>query len=119
MWRFWLAGAAPASVDDAGRWQLALRGLLDRNRAGIAILEVMFDRQSPQAAAFAVRVAATEARSGNEKILMAAGGPRMADTAGAAEIFTPDLAPYLNLLPTPDGTEADAPTWLERVDPDA
>src|ERR1700730_8455098 len=82
----WLAVAAPASVDDAGRWQLALRALLDRNRAGMAILEVMFDRQSPQAAAFAVRVAATEARSGNEKILIAAGGPRMADAAGAAEI---------------------------------
>jgi hypothetical protein len=115
----WLAVAAPASVDDAGRWQSALRGLLDRHRAGMTILEVTFDKQSPQAAAFAVRVAATEARSGNEKILIAAGGPRMADTAGAAEIFTPDLAPYLDLLATPDGTEAGALTWLKKVDPDA
>jgi hypothetical protein len=115
----WLAVAAPASVDDAGRWQLALRGLLDRHRAGIAILEVTLDSQSPQTAAFAIRVAATEARSGIGTILIAAGGPRMADPAGAAGIYTPDLAPYLDLLATPDGTEADALKWLKKVDPDA
>src|ERR1700722_9725090 len=115
----WLALAGPASVDDAGPWRLALRELLGRHRAGIAVLEVMFDTQSPQVAAFAVRLAATEARSGNETILIAAGGPRMADAATAAGIYTSELAPYLDLLATPDGTEADALTWLKKVDPDA
>ena len=43
----------------------------------------------------------------------------MADPAGAAGIYTPDLAPYLDLLATPDGTEADALRWLKKVDPDA
>ena len=69
-------------------------------------------------AAFAVQVAATEARARRPGVVLAIGGPGMADAERRREIYVADLAPYVDLLAVAtsgDGISA----WLRQVDPSA
>ena len=115
----WLVIRAPDAEQDMPAWQAALHRLLDRHGAALAILEVSVDRQPARVAAFAVQIAATEARANRETIRIAIGGPAMADQARREELYRSELAPYVDLLDLPEaGTDA-VVAWLQQVDPGA
>ena len=103
----WLALPAPARVEDVESWRAALGQLLDRHGAGLTILEVMIDDQPAPLAAFAVRLASTDARARTgAAIRVAIGGRRMESETSRSEVYTGDLTPYVDLLSIP-AAEAD------------
>jgi hypothetical protein len=59
----WLAIPAPLSAADVELWRGEVRALLERRQLTLSILEVVVDRQPASVAAFAMQVAATEARA--------------------------------------------------------
>jgi hypothetical protein len=74
----WLAVPAPARVEEADAWLAALRQLLARHARALTILEVTIDDQPAALAAYAVRLASTEARAATgAAIRLAIGGRRM------------------------------------------
>ena len=115
----WLSVSPPASVDFVERWRAALQGLLSRHRDGIEIVEI---DGAPDArlAAFAIRVAATEARSARDAIRVAVAVPRVRSASWLADVYTPELSPYIDVLTLPEPTdEPAASAHLVKVDPDA
>ena len=109
----WLAVAAPADIDGVDRWQTALRAVLTRHRGTIAMLEIDV-AADPRVAAYAVRLAATDARAERETIRVAIGGP------GASLTYTAELAPYLDVLVVQSPADLDkVDAELQRVDPGA
>ena len=114
----WVRVSGPATVDDTERWRVALRGLLSRHGARIGILEI---EPGPDLTlgAFAVRLAATEVRSTREDIRVALGAPP-SPRDWLRQIYTKDLAPYVDLLTLPRSAD---PTpvleYMKTVDPDA
>jgi len=115
----WLAVTAPDSVDAMDRWRAALQALLARHGDGIIILEVETSADL-KLAAFAMRLAATEVRSARESIHVALGGARLARTGTLVELYTSELAPYLDLLALPAETDhSEAAAHLQKVDPEA
>src|SRR4029079_16830838 len=113
----WLAVAAPMSVDAAEGWRALLAGVLSRHGDGLAVIEIDVDAQDAQLAAYVLRLAATEIRAARDDIRIAVGGPRLARTT---DLYTADLAPYLDLLVLPDNADVDAAAGLlKRVDPGA
>ncbi|OFW24912.1 MAG: hypothetical protein A3H97_15965 [Acidobacteria bacterium RIFCSPLOWO2_02_FULL_65_29] len=115
----WLTVQAPATLDLLVGWQQSLSALLDAHADGLAMLEVALDGSPNDLAVFSVRVAATEARARREAIVVALGGPLMADADRRRAIYTSELAPYVDLLVLPETVEAGAAEWLDRVDPGA
>jgi hypothetical protein len=114
----WLALAAPATVDGVDAWRAALQGLLARHRDGIAIVEIEAGADA-KVTTFAIRLAATEVRSARESIRVAL-NPSPGPGGTLADLYTPELAPYLDLLVLPataDRTAASA--HLLKVDPEA
>jgi MucB/RseB family protein len=113
----WLALPAPARVEDMDSWRAALGQVLARHGAALTILEVIIGDQPAPLAAYAVRLASTDARATTSAtIRVAIGGRRMASEAGRSEVYTADLTPYVDLLAIP-ATEADrAASWLSQVD---
>ena len=114
----WLAIPAPLSAADVELWRGEVRALLERRQLTLSILEVVVDRQPASVAAFAMQVAATEARARRPGVVLAIGGPGMADADRRREIYVADLAPYVDLLAVAtsgDGISA----WLRQVDPSA
>ena len=109
----WLAVAAPPDPSGMDRWRTTLQGVLARHRGTIAMLEVDVEADA-RVAAYAVRLAATDARAAYETIRVAIGG------IGAAAAYTADLAPYLDVLVvTPDADVETVDGQLQRVDPGA
>jgi len=115
----WLSLPAPESLDDLDRWRSALRAMIDRHGSLLTILELVFDGQPARVASFAVQVAATEVRSSHDAIRIAVGGPAMTDRARREEIYTTQLAPYVDLLAIQEGIEPGIGGWLHQIDPSA
>ena len=114
----WLAISAPASVDAVESWRAALESLLRKHGRGISVVEIDLADQDPKLAAYAIRLAATEIRADRDTIRIAVGGPRLVSEAAA--FYTPDLAPYLDMLALPAGADVTASAaLLQRVDPGA
>jgi hypothetical protein len=112
----WLVVPAPAAQEEVEAWRVALRGLLDTQGAALTILEVAVDRQPARLARFAVQVAATEVRASREAIRVAVGGPAMRDRTRREDIYSTELAPYVDVLALSDEAEP-AVDWLRQVDP--
>ena len=117
--RVWLSVAAPDVETDVERWQSALRSLLARNGSALTILEVTVNRQPARVAAFALQVAATEARASHDAIRVALGGAAMSDRQKREEIYRSEIAPYVDLLVVPEGGQDAIATWLHAIDPTA
>ena len=114
----WLAIPAPASQADLERWRSALRAVLERRQSTLTVLEVMVDREPAAVAVFAVQVAATEARARRASVQTAIGGPAMDDTSRLREIYSKEVAPYIDLIATTSDPDEVA-TWLREIDPSA
>ena len=115
----WVRVGGPASVDDTERWRVALQGLLSRHGSKIGILEV---EPGPdlKLAAFAVRLASTEVRSARDEIRVALSAPLLPTPDWLSQIYTKDLAPYVDLLTVPRSADpAPVIAYLKTVDPDA
>lgn len=93
----WLALTAPGTVDGVEAWRLALQGLLARHRDGIAILEIEAGADA-KVTAFATRLASTEVRSARESIRVALNDSQATGASALADLYTPELAPYVDLL---------------------
>ena len=113
----WLTVPAPASVQDAEAWRLRLAALLQAHGEGIAIVEIAVSRELGALGVFAVKLAATEARSARPTIRIALGGSLVEDAAALTSVYTGDLAPYIDLLVVSDVTTESARQVQARVDP--
>jgi hypothetical protein len=114
----WLAVPAPSSVDAVEPWRLAIQTLLARHRDAIVILEIE-SGDDVRLAGFATRLAATEVRSARDSIRVALGGTRVSRGDWLAELYTADLAPYVDVLTVAaGGNESAASAHLMKVDPD-
>ena len=115
----WLAVRTPDNASDVEAWRIAIQNLLSRQQRSIVLLEIE-GGDDVRLTAYAVRLAATEARSARESIRVALGGARVTRGEWLADLYTADLAPYVDLLvvPASDG-EAVAESHLQKVDPDA
>ena len=114
----WLAVPAPTTNGAVSEWRSSLRMLL-RRQPTLTILEVVVDRQPPAVAIFAVQVAATETRAGREDVQLAIGGAALADRTLREQVYSADLAPYVDLLAIPASSDGQAAAWLRQVDPSA
>jgi hypothetical protein len=115
----WLAVTAPVAVDAVEPWRLALQGLLTRHRDGIAILEIEVGAES-QLATFAISLASTEVRSARDSIRVALNGAQLSSPGALAALYTPELAPYVDLLVLAAAADLPAASaHLLKVDPDA
>lgn len=115
----WLAIPAPATEADVPQWRRGLRLILDRQRSTLAVLEIVVDREPSLVSVFAIQVAATEARAKRAGVQLALGGPAMTDPARREEIYSVELAPYVDMLSIPEDADGDAEAWLRQVDPGA
>jgi hypothetical protein len=115
----WLALEVPGTVEGVEPWRAALEDVVTRHREAVAVLEIEAGADS-RLTAFAVRLASTEARSARESIQVALNVPQAPSPVALAELYTSELAPYLDLLVL-SGTDerAAASAHLLRVDPDA
>jgi hypothetical protein len=115
----WLIVPAPARIDDAERWRVAVQGLLSRHGARMAVLEID-PGPDRQLGSYAIRLAATEVRSAREGIQVAITAPPSPTAGWLSTLYTKDLAPYVDLVVVP--READpgpVSAYLKDVDPDA
>ena len=100
--------AAPASVQDAETWRRWLATVLQEHGDGIAILEIALDREQAALGVFAIKLAATEARSARPAIRIALGGALVEDASALSAVYTEDLAPYIDLLVVSDAAATTA-----------
>jgi len=115
----WLALAAPVTVASVEPWRAALQGLLTRHREGIAILEIEAGADS-KLTTFATRLASTDVRSARESIRIALNGSQLSSSSALADLYTSELAPYVDLLVLSATADlAAASAYLRTVDPDA
>jgi hypothetical protein len=115
----WLSVRAPDAQPEVERWQIALRGLLEKHGEALFVLEVTLDTQPARVASYAMQVAATEVRASRDVIRLAIGGPAMDDRARREEIYRVELAPYVDLLAVPEAGSASVGQWLHQIDPNA
>jgi hypothetical protein len=115
----WLAVDAPDPADNLDQWRDALRRLLAEHAESLTVLEVRVADQDPALAAFALRLASTEARTFSDRIRVALGGPRVSTDASRADVYTRDLTPYIDLLSVPPAEADRAAAWLSRIHPSA
>jgi hypothetical protein len=116
----WISVKGPLTVGAAEPWRVALHDLLARHAARIAILEIA-PGPEPKLATFAMRLAATEARSARDDIRIALALAPESTGAALARLYTGDLAPYVDVL-TPPMVPIDRAAvlaHLSKVDPDA
>jgi hypothetical protein len=115
----WLAVNAPSTVDGVEPWRAALQTVLAKFKDGITILEVGASGDA-KLTAFAIRLAATEARSAHESVRVALAPPRERPAGWLAGLYTPEMAPYIDLLAlSTKDNEAAASEHLLKVDPEA
>ena len=115
----WLSLRAPDAQPEVERWQIALRGLLEKHDTALFVLEVTIDTQPAPVASYAMQVAATEVRASRDAIRLAIGGPAMDDRARREEIYRVELAPYIDLLAIPEAGSGSVGQWLHQIDPSA
>ncbi len=115
----WLSLRPPASVQDAETWRRWLATVLQEHGDGIAIVEIALGREQAALGVFAVKLAATEARSARPAIRIALGGALVEDASALSAVYTEDLAPYIDLLVVSDASAATARPILARVDSSA
>jgi MucB/RseB N-terminal domain len=116
----WLALPIPATLGAVPAWRAKLRSVIARHAEGISILELFLDGQDPQLAAYVVRLAATEVRAERESVHIALGGARFDQAPARLRFFSPDLAPYVDLLALPLGSNiASALADMHQRDPTA
>ena len=115
----WLSVPAPASVQDAEAWRQRLAALLQEHGEGIAIVEIAVGRGQAALGVFAVKLAATEARSARSAIRIALGGSLVEDAAALSSVYTAELAPYIDLLVVTDTAVEPARRVQTRVDSSA
>jgi hypothetical protein len=115
----WLSLSSPESPDEVDAWRARLRALLARHGPGLTVLEIDADRQPVAVVRFAVQTAATEVGAGQRAIRVALGGPAMRDSVRRTQIYSADLAPYVDLLAIPADQAEAIDTWLQQVDPQA
>ncbi|HUP40019.1 MAG TPA: hypothetical protein VM115_07865, partial [Vicinamibacterales bacterium] len=115
----WLTVPAPASAQDAEPWRQRLATVLQQHSEGIAILEVAVGGEQAALGVFAMKLAATEARSTRPAIRIALGGALVEDAAALATVYTSELAPYIDLLVVADSAVAPAREVQARVDASA
>ena len=113
----WLAIPAPMSEREVEPWRTRLRAIFARDKTTLAILEVVVDGEPSAVAAFAMQVAATEARVRQSGVQLALGGAAMADPVRRNEIYSAELAPYVDLLVIGEGSDEGVATWLRGIDP--
>jgi hypothetical protein len=113
----WLAIKAPSAVDDVESWRALLQGVLSRHGRELAVVEIDIDAPDAKLTAYVLRQAATDIRAERETIRVAVGG---AAAARVADVYTSELAPYLDLLVLADGADVTAAgALLHRIDPAA
>jgi len=112
----WLSLPAPVAQEDVEAWRIALHRLLEQQGSALTILELTVDRQPARVARFVAQVAATEVRANHDAIRLALGGPAMSDRVRREEIYSAEMAPYVDLLAIPEGGESSA-AWLRQIDP--
>ena len=113
----WLAIAAPSAVGSVESWRTMLQGVLSKHAGAIAIVEIDLDAADAKLAAYVLRQAATDIRAEREAIRVGVAG---ASAARVADLYTSELAPYLDLLVLPEGADVSAAeALLHRVDPGA
>jgi hypothetical protein len=100
----WLAIGLPAAADAVSPWRSRLAGVLARFGDAISILELVLEAEDPRLAAFAVRLAATDARATRDSIAIALGGSRLRQSSVRTEYYTSETAPYVDLLAIPAGS---------------
>ena len=106
----WLVIAGPASATDAEGWRQRLKDVLAAHQP--SVLEITFGAQPPQLVAFAMQIAATEARV-KGRVTVALGG-----TVDLASVYSPALAPYVDAVAvSSDEAATDAARMLASVDP--
>jgi hypothetical protein len=115
----WITLRTPASAPEAEVWRQRLAAVLQEHGDGIAIVEIAFSRDQAALGVFALKLAATEARSASTTIRIALGGSLVDDAAALAAVYTPDLAPYIDLLVVSDAAADTARPVLARVDSSA
>ena len=115
----WLALGVPETLDGVEPWRAALQSLVTRHRDSIAVLEIEAGSDS-RLTTFAVRLASTEARSARESIQIALNVSPVPSPGAFADLYTSELAPYLDLLVLSGSDEQTAASaHLLTVDPDA
>ena len=115
----WLAVSAPSTVDAVEPWRAALQALLAKFKDGIIIVEITAASDA-KLTAFAIRLAATEARSAHESIRVAVAPPRDRPAGWLTALYTPEIAPYIDLLAvSTKDNEAAASEHLLKVDPES
>jgi hypothetical protein len=112
----WLTIAAPASVGEAEAWRQRIAAFLQEHSEAIAIVEIAVGREQAALGVFAVKLAATEARSARSAIRVALGGSLVEDVAALSSVYTPELAPYIDVLVVSDATVASARQVQAGVD---
>ena len=116
----WLAIGLPATTEAVAAWRTRLDAVLDRSGGLISILELVVGSEEPRLVTFAVRVAATDARAGHESIRIALGGTRLRQFSVRTEYYTSEIAPYVDLLAMPAGSNlSSAIDDLQQRDPAA
>lgn len=127
----------PAPVDDAPRWPawLTIRGVDDpavdpatwaarvgvllAARPALAAVELQASGDDPRRAAFLLKMAAAEVRARDGGIPIVLAGPAATEARRDA-VLTPDVAPSIDALLLPDGTDPVATDrWLAAHDPGA
>ena len=118
--QLWLVVTVPAQVSDIEPWRRSVQSLLEQFGAHVATLEIDVADQPVDLAAFAVRLASTEARAlTTSSVRVALGGERMRTATTRADLYTRDLAPYVDVLSVPSANADEAATWLAAVDSSA
>ena len=116
----WLAAGMPASVEAVAPWRARLSALVAKHGSGLMILELVVGDEDPALVGFAVRAGATDVRAGNESIRIALGGARLRQSTDRTRFYTPELAPYIDLLAVPASANLDsAIADLDARDPGA
>jgi hypothetical protein len=116
----WLAVGLPASVEAVPAWRSRLGVVVRRFGDAITILELVAGAQDRDLVAFSVRIAATDVRAERESVRIALGGVRLRQPAARTELYTAELAPYVDLLAIPaDGDLERAVADLQDHDPTA
>jgi hypothetical protein len=116
----WLVIGVPQSAQEVTAWRARLGTVLARLDDSLVLLEIQAGAQDSQLVAFAVRIAATDARARRDSIRIALGGGRLRQASGRLQIYSAELAPYVDLLAIPaDSNVQSAIDDLQARDPSA
>jgi hypothetical protein len=111
----WLALARPPAEANVPAFRAALQRLLAAHPRRVAVLELDVDTASPSLADYVVRVTATDTRAVADgiRIALAPGG-----VPGLRALYSAALAPYVDLVVLPSGSELDAAgAFVSTIDP--